>query len=76
MCSPNPAALSAESRSEQKVTGFEREDSVRNYPSLVLSVLEAVTEEFTSAESMSLNVSEFTILSHVLTLVIVYLNQF
>ena len=72
---PDPAGLTTESRSrEQKVPRFEREErfwSERNYPSLVLSVLDAGREEFTSAESMSLNISEFTILSHILTSVIV-----
>ena len=39
-------------------------------------ILEEVREEFTSVESLTLNISEFTELSHILFLVLVYLSQF
>lgn len=73
---PCPQNQGAESKRSQDLKEKTRFWSERNYPALVLSVLDAVREEFTSAESMNLNISEFTILSHILTLVIVYLNQF
>lgn len=48
----------------------------RSYSPPVLNALEEVREKFTSTESLSLSISDFTILNHISTLVIVCLTSF